>query len=574
MSVPPVVVAHVLPPVLTVVLSLVVGAMVWRTQSEVRGVRLYLAVVFVAGVLWQLQLVALVLTTDWALARALVISEKFTGFLASFLWVAFVAAYTDSDLHRRHWVQGVSALVVGGYAVLAVTNSAHNLLLTDVVRVETPFFHGSAVRGPVYFLFLAITYAFVLVGVFVLSKFIGRTSRENRIRTALLYTGAIGVGTANVASILGLGPVGTYQYGGYGAFPFIVVTTVGVFGMGLFDIAPVARTRLVETLSDAVVVLDNESRVVDYNREALSLWPGLDDNEAQPLTTACPELASQVTLPVPADQTSRITLTVDDETRYFSLRATPIEQRDTDSRIGHSLLLRDVTPLERSRRRLQAKNDRLDQVAATVSHDLRNPLQVADGYANVLASELDDPELVEYVDSISESHERMDEIIEDVLTLARQGDEMTEQEPLAFGTVVEAAWDNVETGEAALSIGSDGTVHADRTRLLTLLENLIRNSVEHASTDGGSTTGAAAPVTVTAELLPEGFTIADDGPGIPRDHADDVFEYGYTTSDGGTGLGLAIVRTVAHSHGWAVDLDDGHDGARFVFTGVETEPDA
>ncbi|MFC6974254.1 sensor histidine kinase [Halomicroarcula sp. GCM10025709] len=283
------------------------------------------------------------------------------------------------------------------------------------------------------------------------------------------------------------------------------------------------------------------------------------------------ELASQVTLPVPADQTTRITLTVDGETRYYSLRTTPIEERDTAHRIGHSLLLRDVTPLERSRRRLEAKNDRLDQVAATVSHDLRNPLQVADGYTNVLAEELDDPELTGYVASISESHERMDEIIEDVLTLARQGDDMTEQEPLDFGAVVEAAWKNVETGTATLSVQGSGTVHADRTRLLTLLENLIRNSVEHGpAADDEPPDGDVSPVTVTAELFPGGFAVADDGPGVPADHATDVFEYGYTTSDDGTGLGLAIVRTVAHSHGWTVELDEDHDGARFVFGGVET----
>ncbi|MFC6974255.1 hypothetical protein ACFQL1_05610 [Halomicroarcula sp. GCM10025709] len=70
--------------------------------------------------------------------------------------------------------------------------------------------------------------------------------------------------------------------------PFILATTVGVFGMGLFDIAPVARTRLVETLSDAVVVLDDEARVVDYNREARSLWPGLADSEGGEFTTVCP----------------------------------------------------------------------------------------------------------------------------------------------------------------------------------------------------------------------------------------------------------------------------------------------
>ncbi len=557
----PVALAHLLPPVATIVLSAVVAVWLWRTRKEVRGLGLYLLLV-VVGMVWQTQLVGLVLTTNWSLAQFFVVSEKFVGFLASFVWVLFVAEYTDSDVHRRRWVQGVLFLVVGGYAFLAVTNPVHRLLFVDIVQYREPFFHGSAVRGPVYFVFLAITYGFVTGGVLALAKFMTGTSRSVRVRIALLGVGAFTVGTANLSSVAGLGPVPTFQYGGYGVFPFILATTLGVFGMGLFDLAPVARTSLVTSLDDAVVVVDEQRRIVDYNRRAVELRPELPDSEGEPFDAACPELASRVEFPSAEARTSEVTLTVGGEPRYFSLLVSPVERRADAARpIGHSLLLRDVTELERSRKRLAAKNRRLDQVAETLSHDLRNPLSIASGYVDLVESDVDDPTVQERLATVRRSHDRMGEIIDDVLAVAREGDDVTDLSSVALDATAREAWENVETQDATLVVPDADTVSADRSRLLTVLENLFRNSVEH----GGP------GVTVTVETFDGGFSVADDGPGLTADCAERVFEYGYTTRSDGTGLGLAIVQSVADAHGWVVDADHEHDGARVVFTGVDVE---
>jgi signal transduction histidine kinase len=63
-----------------------------------------------------------------------------------------------------------------------------------------------------------------------------------------------------------------------------------------------------------------------------------------------------------------------------------------------------------------------------------------------------------------------------------------------------------------------------------------------------------------------GFAVADDGPGIPEDERDDVFDHGFTTAEDGTGFGLAIVERIAQAHGWSVSVTEGRDGgARFEF---------
>jgi len=213
--------------------------------------------------------------------------------------------------------------------------------------------------------------------------------------------------------------------------------------------------------------------------------------------------------------------------------------------------------LRRANAELQAQHDRMEQVAGVVSHDLRNPLTVAQGRLELLR---DDHES-EHVESIDRSLDRMDELIEGVLGLVREGITPAEMEAVDLGTLAEQCWETVETADATLSVERTREIRADPDRLRHLLENLVRNAVEH----GGE------GVTVTVGDLEDGveFYVADDGPGIPPEEREQVFESGYTTADGGTGLGLAIVREIAETHGWEVRVTESDaGGARFEFAGV------
>jgi signal transduction histidine kinase len=100
-----------------------------------------------------------------------------------------------------------------------------------------------------------------------------------------------------------------------------------------------------------------------------------------------------------------------------------------------------------------------------------------------------------------------------------------------------------------------------------------RDAVEHGSTgpDSDESTDCGPSVTVTVGGTDEGFYVADDGPGIPPEEREDVFDTGYTTENGGTGLGLAIVSQIVAAHGWEITITDSDSGgARFEITGVDT----
>ncbi|WP_229770487.1 HAMP domain-containing sensor histidine kinase [Halorhabdus sp. CBA1104] len=119
----------------------------------------------------------------------------------------------------------------------------------------------------------------------------------------------------------------------------------------------------------------------------------------------------------------------------------------------------------------------------------------------------------------------------------------------------------------------DRSVTADRNRLRQLLENLIRNAIEHGADPAGTVArdGDDTPaVTVRIGPLDGGFYVEDDGPGIPPGEREAVFETSYSTQDNGTGFGLSIARRVAEAHGWAIRVTESQaGGARFEITGVE-----
>ena len=205
---------------------------------------------------------------------------------------------------------------------------------------------------------------------------------------------------------------------------------------------------------------------------------------------------------------------------------------------------------------LRRQNERLDRFASVVSHDLRNPLTVAKGRCELLREEYER----EHVAQIAESLDRMERLIDDLLTLARQGKTIGTPEVVALPSLVDDCRTAVETGRAEIVVEADRSIYADGDRLEQLLENLFRNAVEHND----------PPVTVTVGVDGDALYVEDDGSGVPEMERDRIFEGGYSTSRDGTGFGLMIVEEIVSAHGWEIAVTDGDDdGARFELTGVE-----
>ncbi|WP_302080780.1 histidine kinase N-terminal 7TM domain-containing protein [Salinibaculum rarum] len=215
--------------------------------------------------------------------------------------------------------------------------------------------------------------------------------------------------------------------------------------------------------------------------------------------------------------------------------------------------------LRDNKQQLERQNERLEEFTSVVSHDLRSPINTVNGYVELLQDDYDDPRIT----GIHNAVERMETLVNDLLTLARQGKTVDTTTTIDLDTTAQRAWDSTPTPDASIDIESTiGHVAADGSRLREALENLFRNAIEN--TDG------ELRIRIGTLSDGEGFFVEDNGPGIPPDQRDRVFEHGYTTGEAGTGLGLAIVKRIIEAHGWEIRVTEGRDGgARFEVTGVD-----
>jgi PAS domain S-box-containing protein len=213
----------------------------------------------------------------------------------------------------------------------------------------------------------------------------------------------------------------------------------------------------------------------------------------------------------------------------------------------------DITDQRERERRLERQNERFDELASVVSHDLQTPLAAARGRLD-LAAETDD---IEHIEEAQSALDRLDELREDLVGMLRTGDVVSETERVDMAALAADAWKRVNAPESAQLETEDAPrMDGDPDAVRRLLQNLLSNSVEHG-TDGETTIRVGA--------LDDGVYVEDDGPGIPPEDRKDVFTPGFSTKTGGTGMGMASIAGVVDAHGWNIEITDAEklDGARF-----------
>lgn len=328
--------------------------------------------------------------------------------------------------------------------------------------------------------------------------------------------------------------------------------------------------QALDTLNDIFYVVNVDGTFRRWNSH-LSTVTGYDDDELDTMAAVelfPPDERRQIAGAIEETfETGRATieaelLTADDERIPYEFTGARLTDPDGET-VGLVGVGRDISRQKANERQLERQNERLEEFAEVVSHDLQNPMSVAKGRLELARADCDSQDL----DQIGDALDRMQRLIEDMLWLSSEGQDIGATEPVDFRATVDAAWRLVADAheDAELIVDGEGAgewshVLADEDRLRQVLENLFRNAIDHA--------GPA--VTVRVHKTDRGFAIADDGPGIPPEERHRVFDVGYSTSTNGTGFGLQIVEQVVEAHGWDVHVIDGPaGGARFEITGVE-----
>ncbi|MEI6198189.1 MAG: ATP-binding protein, partial [Verrucomicrobiota bacterium] len=255
--------------------------------------------------------------------------------------------------------------------------------------------------------------------------------------------------------------------------------------------------------------------------------------------------------------------------RWLRVNAAVISN-SAGAREGTILVFHDLTRLK------QLERTREDFVA-NVSHELRTPLSLIKGYVETLLDGArDNPEVAErFLKIIERNAERLDLLIQDLLTISalESGRMELNLKPVALHALAEKVFADLQAKAKNKDVSlindlPELTADADVNRLEQVLANLVDNAIKYGRAQGSVKVSGQKVANGKVEIF-----VQDDGPGIPPESLDRVFERFYrvdkarSRDQGGTGLGLSIVKHIVHSHGgevWA--KSEPGKGATFFFT--------
>lgn len=329
------------------------------------------------------------------------------------------------------------------------------------------------------------------------------------------------------------------------------------------------RTVL-ETAPDAMVIADAETgEILEVNQRATELVGRPEDSligehHSVLHPTADEQRYRDLFEQHATDRTGTVARFADEDELFVetaSGKQIPVEINAQATAIsGRNVVIgvfRDISNRQAYEHQLHRQIERLEKLAEVLSHDLRNPLNVAEMRTDLTqrTGELD------HLERVETAHDRMEQLIDDALTLIQEGHEVESVEPVELQRVATECWEHVRTPDASMELDPEGIIYTDTRRIRNLFENLFRNAVEHGG-DG---------ITVRVGVAPNGFFVADDGPGIPESERKKALQPGWSTDESGTGLGLNIVSEIAGAHDWEIAVTESErGGARFDFTGVRT----
>ncbi len=376
---------------------------------------------------------------------------------------------------------------------------------------------------------------------------------------------------------------------------------VGIFRNRLFDIRPIARATLVDSIADPVITLDAVDRITDLNPAAARLLADLPldvsgdellGRDAGEVLAAWPALTDHLQHGTMGDIV--LGLAGDEDTRHYGCRITWLTDA-RDHHIGRLILLQDITERKRSedelRRQmveLEISNEQLDAFAYSAAHDLKGPLSTMRGFVEMIDYYLDaltKDEIRAYLVSLRATSKRMEEIIDSLLLLARihRQDDL-DVTTIEMGMVVREAMDRVaslvmETGAEVTTTQTWPLVSGYAPWITEVWVNYLTNAIKYGGDPPRITVGVEP-----ADPRRYRFWIRDNGSGLTPEQTAKLyrpFTRFHAKPAGGHGLGLSIVHRIIDRLGGEVGVQSEIDaGSTFWFTlpaapkAVEPPPDA
>lgn len=327
------------------------------------------------------------------------------------------------------------------------------------------------------------------------------------------------------------------------------------------------------SMVEGVLVLDEAGKVQLINQSLQRLFSLGGEVRGQSLmeTFRLPELAELVKGLRTERSVQSYTLELPGvEERWVEVNAAAVADRDGALR-GTVLVFHDLTRIKQLERTRQ-------EFVANVSHELRTPLSLIKGFVETLLDGAkNEPEkATRFLQTIEKHTDRLTFLIEDLLTISRleSGQIVMNLHPVDLREETQRAVEDLVQRAAEKEVTLENTVpldlraRADADRLQQVLTNLVENAIKYGRKGGRVIIGGTSLGEGRVEMW-----VQDDGPGIPAESRERVFERFYrvdrarSRETGGTGLGLSIVKHIVQAHGGEVWLkSEVGEGTTFHFT--------
>ena len=474
------------------------------------------------------------------------------------------------------------------FLLVIFTDPYHKLLRPSAeILVGNPFTSLVYYFTPFYWLMIFYAYAYILAGMYLLIRQLTSSKQIYRGQIITVLVGALVILIGPALPFLGI--VRFYQRD-VTPFAFTISNLIiawGLFHYQLLDVVPVAHHMIMQSITDAVVVLDTRRRIIDMNQvaEKMSGKPlaeavGRPVQETFAYITNIADVLSNET-----DASREIELPVAGGRAILDLKSSTLFDQHGRSR-GQVILVRDVTnvkrseaeliqrtaQLEQANRKLEATNTRLhilsrakDEFVSNVSHELRTPISNLKLYIDLLRIRPENQ--VRYLETLERETNRLEGMIESLLMLSR-----LDQDRVSFRYQAVDLNDLVneyveDRSNLAASKGlrlerqtTPGLprVRADRGLIGQVLSILLTNALNYTP-EGGVVTVLTQTRRNNGQAW-AGISVKDTGRGIPEDEQKQLFTRFFRGNAAreaevaGTGLGLAISKEIITRHQGSIEV--------------------
>jgi signal transduction histidine kinase len=547
----------------------------------------YFIAMIASAVIWCAGYALDIAATDFQTIRFLIAIEYIGIVSLTPLFLLFVLSFTNRNELSAKPILGLIFFPPIIHYLLLITNDINGNLFYKSMSLSSqdPFVNIELIYGPAFYSHTIYSYLLLAVAIFLLIHTFFTSSEANvlyRKQLLILVLGTIFPIIGNLIRIFKLIPPLIFlDLTPISFVIFFVLCTYALFEVGFLDITPIARQQIFDEILDGLVVLDQEYFLIDINPIAYEvIFPNLNLSEIygkdifsllknsvrkksyirkiNEFRTGLENIKAGISKMVSLD--FDILLQQQDiQQKYYNLLATPLKQKEKDI-IGFVIIIRDISDRRDAERSLQEKNRLQELILRLLSHDLRNHINVLKGYSdlaiesdtlddtmeNLKAIDIKSSAIIKLIDEVSEflkvenlirsqQLERYDlkEVIRGVID---------ESKPEIHEKLVHI---DLQTVDEPVNIVANLAINS-------VVRNLLQNAIKFSPKNG------IIKITLEEMRLNWRFIISDQGPGIPDELKEKVFEpFISFGKNKGTGLGLTIAKeTVEALHGkiWIEDF--------------------